>query len=48
MIMRQNKNRLDVVAIIIVFVAGALMFTASNSTYNIANAQGGQQQKLYF
>jgi hypothetical protein len=41
--MRQNKN--EVVAIIVVFVAGALMFAASNSTYNIANAQGGQQQK---
>jgi hypothetical protein len=45
MVMRQTKNRLGVVAIIIVFVAGTCMFTASNSTYNIANAQGGQQQK---
>jgi hypothetical protein len=49
MIMRQNKNRLEVVATIVVFIAGALIFTAS-STYNIANAQGsttsgGQQQK---
>ena len=43
--MRQNKNRIEFVAIIVVFVAGALMFTASNSIYNIANAQGGQQQK---
>src|ERR1051325_5233217 len=49
MLVRQNKNRLEVVAIIVVFVAGAMMFTAS-STYNIANAQGstntgGQQQQ---
>jgi hypothetical protein len=44
MIMRQNNNRLQVAAIIIVFVAGALIFMTS-STYNIANAQGGQQQK---
>jgi hypothetical protein len=50
MIMGQNENRLQVVALIVVFVAGALMFTAS-STYNIANAQGstttfgGQQQQ---
>ena len=43
--MRQNKNRIEFVAIIVVFVADALMFTASNSIYNIANAQGGQQQK---
>ena len=43
--MRQSKNRLEVAAIIAVFVAGALMFTSSSSTYNIANAQGGQQQK---
>jgi tryptophan-rich sensory protein len=42
MIMRQNNNRLQVAAIIVIFVAGALMFTTS-STYNIANAQGGQQ-----
>lgn len=41
--MRQHKNRFEIAAIITVFVAGALMFTAS-STYNIANAQGGQQQ----
>jgi hypothetical protein len=50
MIMRQNKNRIEVIAIIVVFVAGAFIFTASNSAYNIANAQGstatgGQQQK---
>ena len=44
MIMTQNKNRFEVAAIIVVFVTGALMFTAS-STYNIANAQGSQQQK---
>jgi hypothetical protein len=44
MIMRQNKNRLEVAAIIAVFVAGALTFMYS-STYNIANAQGAQQQK---
>jgi hypothetical protein len=37
MIMTQNKNRFEVAAIIVVFVTGALMFTAS-STYNIANA----------
>jgi hypothetical protein len=43
--MRQSKNRFEVAAIIAVFVAGALMLTVSNSTYNIANAQGGQQQK---
>ena len=43
--MRQNKNRIEFVAIIVVFVAGALMFTASNSIYNIANAQGGQAAK---
>lgn len=49
--MRQNKNRIEVIAIIVVFVAGAFIFTASNSAYNIANAQGstaatgGQQQK---
>src|SRR5919202_4455057 len=41
--MRQNKNRLEVAAIIAVFVTGGLMFVSnSNSTYNIANAQ---QQK---
>ena len=46
MIMRQDKKRLELAAIIAVFVTGALMLTASNSnTYNIANAQGGQQQK---
>jgi len=46
MIMRQNKNSLEVAAIIAVFVAGALIFVSnSNSIYNIANAQGGQQQK---
>ena len=44
MIMRQNNNRPQIAAIIVVFVAGALIFTTS-STYNIANAQGGQQQK---
>ena len=43
--MRQNNNRLQVAAIIIVFVAGALIFTTS-STYNIANAQGGQQKNV--
>jgi hypothetical protein len=43
--MRQNKNIFKVIAIIVVFVAVALMFTASSGTYNIANAQGGQQQK---
>src|ERR1051326_5722553 len=44
--MRQNNNRLEVAAIIVVFVVGALIFMASNSsTYNIANAQGSQQQK---
>ena len=44
--MRQNKNRLEVAAIIAVFVAGALIFMSnSSSTYNIANAQGSQQQK---
>ena len=42
--MRQNNNRLQVAAIIIVFIAGALIFTAS-STYNVANAQAGQQQR---
>ena len=46
MTMRQNDNRLEVTAVIVVFVAGALIFMASNSsTYNIANAQGSQQQK---
>jgi|SRR5215212_2783687 hypothetical protein len=46
MIMRQDKKRLELAAIIAIFVTGALMLTASNSnTYNIANAQGGQQQK---
>ena len=44
MVMRQNNDRLEIAAIIVVFVAGALIFTTS-STYNIANAQGGQQQK---
>jgi hypothetical protein len=49
MVMRQNNNRLEITAIIVVFVTGALIFTTS-STYNIANAQGsatggGQQQK---
>jgi hypothetical protein len=44
MVMRQNKNRLEVAAVIGVFVAGALIFMSS-STYNIANAQGAQQQK---
>src|ERR687883_690146 len=44
--MRQNKNRLEVAAIIAVFVTGGLMFvSSSNSMYSIANAQGGQQQK---
>ena len=52
MVMRQNNNRLEIAAIIVVFVAGALIFTTS-STYNIANAQGsatgcGQQQKNVF
>jgi hypothetical protein len=44
MIMRRNKNTFEVAAIIAFFVAGALTFMTS-STYNIANAQGGQQQK---
>jgi hypothetical protein len=44
MIMRHNKNTLEIAAIIVVFVAVGLIFTGSN-TYNIANAQGGQQQK---
>jgi hypothetical protein len=50
MIMKKDKNRLEVVAIIVVFVA-ALIFAAGSSTYNIANAQGQprglatQQQK---
>jgi len=43
MIMGQVKNSFEIAAIVAVFVAGASMFTAS-STYNIANAQGGQQQ----
>ena len=44
--MRKNKNRLEVAAIIAVFVTGSLMFvSSSNSMYSIANAQGGQQQK---
>ncbi|MDQ3902494.1 MAG: hypothetical protein M3247_02395 [Thermoproteota archaeon] len=43
--MKQNKNRLEVAAIIAVFVAGALTFMSSSSSYNIANAQGSQQQK---
>ena len=42
--MRHNKNTLEVAAIIVLFVAVGLIFTGSN-TYNIANAQGGQQQK---
>ena len=37
--MKKDKNRLEVVAIIVVFVA-ALIFAAGSSTYNIANAQG--------
>jgi len=41
--MGQVKNSFEIAAIVAVFVAGASMFTAS-STYNIANAQGGQQQ----
>ena len=44
MIMRQNKNRLEVAVIIAVFVTGALIFMSS-STYNIAKAQGARQQK---
>jgi hypothetical protein len=40
---RQGKSRLEIAAIITVFFTGALMFMAS-SIYNIANAQGGQQQ----
>ena len=44
--MIQNKNRFEVAAIIAVFVAGALIFISnSDNTYNIANAQGNQQQK---
>ena len=43
--MKQNKNRLEVAAIIAVFVAGALTFMSGSSSYNIANAQGSQQQK---
>src|SRR5918912_2966006 len=44
--MEQNKNRLEVAAVFAVFVAGALIFMSNNnSTYNIANAQGSQQQK---
>jgi len=49
--MKQNKNRLEIVAaVIVVFVAGALIFAAGSNIYNIANAQGstsggGQQQK---
>jgi hypothetical protein len=43
---KQYKNRLEVAAIIAVFVTGCLMFvSSSNSMYSIANAQGGQQQK---
>ena len=38
--MSQNKNRFEVAAIIAVFVAGALMFTASST---ITNAQSSQQ-----
>ena len=40
--MRQNKNRLEIAAIIAVLVAAGSMFTASST---VANAQGGQQQK---
>ncbi len=44
--MRQNKNRFEVAAIFTVFVTGALILMSNgNSTYNIANAQGTQQQK---
>src|ERR1051326_8072405 len=44
--MRQKNNGLEVTAVIVVFVAGALIFMASNnSIYNIANAQGSQQQR---
>ena len=44
--MRQNKNKLEVGAIIAAFVAGALIFISnSDNTYNIANAQGNQRQK---
>ena len=43
--MRQDKNKFEVAVIIAVFVAGTSMFAAS-STYNIANTQGGQQQKM--
>jgi hypothetical protein len=53
--MKQNRNRMleIVAAVIVVFVAGSLIFAAgSSSTYNIANAQGstsggggGQQQQ---
>jgi hypothetical protein len=52
--MKQNRNRMleIVAAVIVVFVAGALIFAAGSSTYNIANAQGstsggggGQQQQ---
>jgi len=42
--MGKNKNRFEVAAVIAVFVAAGSMFTAS-STYNIANAQGSQQQQ---
>jgi hypothetical protein len=43
---QKNKNRLEVAAILTVFVAGALIFMSNNnSIYNIANAQGSQQQK---
>ena len=46
MVMRQNKIRLEVAAIIVaIFVAGALTFMSSSSSYNIANAQGSQQQQ---
>jgi hypothetical protein len=44
-VMRQYKNRLEVAGIITVFVAGALIFASNSSTYNVANAQGSQQQK---
>src|SRR4026209_994478 len=43
---QKNKNRLEVAAILTVFVAGALIFMSNNnSIYNTANAQGSQQQK---
>jgi hypothetical protein len=45
MLMKQNKLEIVVVAVIVVFVAGTLFAAAGSSTYNIANAQGGSQQK---